>query len=435
MRASIRNDLVSRVANLQMYGGDPASAIVTLGDPPPSVPEGNDDDLAVRDLLRSRVLWAIPGVPAIALSGRTGEAVAIGFEAFAEHARLGGEVGFSSLGIHLVTLSHALQEHGDFAQARSVATAGYEATLESGALLGQIWFALNLGRIGLLTGHPEVTRRWGREALAATAAMGWLGPRLMTLTGMAGAAALAGDLDEGRRWLDEFEAIGDRFGFLFPERAIGRAWFTVADGRLDDAKAILADAADRAAATGHLTAESWLRYEGVRLGGPKRVMTALSNRLAELAVGSDSALIAARAGAAAAFLADDARALETAGDVWAEMGCDLAASELYTAAAEALRDQGQPRAGQSMALRAQAALDRTGGARSFRPSRLDSIVPLSPREREIAGLAASGVPSKEIAARLYLSVRTVNNHLQNAYTKLGVSSRADVARVLAEGGS
>jgi DNA-binding CsgD family transcriptional regulator len=45
-------------------------------------------------------------------------------------------------------------------------------------------------------------------------------------------------------------------------------------------------------------------------------------------------------------------------------------------------------------------------------------------------LAAAGITSKDIAERLYLSVRTVNNHLQHAYTKLGVSSRAALAQAL-----
>ena len=51
----------------------------------------------------------------------------------------------------------------------------------------------------------------------------------------------------------------------------------------------------------------------------------------------------------------------------------------------------------------------------------------------LAALAAEGMTSKDIAERLYLSVRTVNNHLQHAYAKLGVSSRAGLARALGSG--
>jgi DNA-binding NarL/FixJ family response regulator len=55
---------------------------------------------------------------------------------------------------------------------------------------------------------------------------------------------------------------------------------------------------------------------------------------------------------------------------------------------------------------------------------------LTRREREVAGLAASGVSNKEIAARLYLSARTVENHLQRIYAKLGVTSRNQLAEAL-----
>jgi DNA-binding CsgD family transcriptional regulator len=58
------------------------------------------------------------------------------------------------------------------------------------------------------------------------------------------------------------------------------------------------------------------------------------------------------------------------------------------------------------------------------------VVPLTDREREIALLAAAGHPSRAIAERLYLSVRTVDNHLARIYDKLGVSSRADLGVTL-----
>jgi DNA-binding CsgD family transcriptional regulator len=49
---------------------------------------------------------------------------------------------------------------------------------------------------------------------------------------------------------------------------------------------------------------------------------------------------------------------------------------------------------------------------------------LSPREMEILGMLAAGSRSKAIAADLRLSLPTVNRHIANIYTKIGVSSRA-----------
>jgi len=58
-----------------------------------------------------------------------------------------------------------------------------------------------------------------------------------------------------------------------------------------------------------------------------------------------------------------------------------------------------------------------------------AIEALTGREREIAGLAARGYTSREISTRLVLSVRTVNNHLNHVYGKLGIG-REDLPKLL-----
>ena len=52
---------------------------------------------------------------------------------------------------------------------------------------------------------------------------------------------------------------------------------------------------------------------------------------------------------------------------------------------------------------------------------------LSESERRVAALAADGRSNKEIAAALYLSVRTVETHLSHIYRKLGLRSRTQLA--------
>jgi len=61
---------------------------------------------------------------------------------------------------------------------------------------------------------------------------------------------------------------------------------------------------------------------------------------------------------------------------------------------------------------------------------LADVVPLTRREREVALLAAGGMTSKDIADRLYISVRSVDNHLSRVYTKLGATGRSELSTVL-----
>lgn len=54
---------------------------------------------------------------------------------------------------------------------------------------------------------------------------------------------------------------------------------------------------------------------------------------------------------------------------------------------------------------------------------------LSPRELEVAVVAAAGAPSKVIGEELFLATRTVDNHLRNVYAKLGLAGRQELATV------
>jgi DNA-binding CsgD family transcriptional regulator len=74
---------------------------------------------------------------------------------------------------------------------------------------------------------------------------------------------------------------------------------------------------------------------------------------------------------------------------------------------------------------AQAELDRTQRTRTRGA--------LTPSERQVAELVASGLTNREVAARLFTSVRTVEGHLAAVYRKLGMRSRTELAKRAVDG--
>jgi DNA-binding NarL/FixJ family response regulator len=73
----------------------------------------------------------------------------------------------------------------------------------------------------------------------------------------------------------------------------------------------------------------------------------------------------------------------------------------------------------------QDAVARTLGDHWRRAGGVDGSGRLSPREREVLALLGAGLANKEVAARLGISLRTVEGHLGNIFAKLGVSSRTE----------
>jgi len=91
-------------------------------------------------------------------------------------------------------------------------------------------------------------------------------------------------------------------------------------------------------------------------------------------------------------------------------------------ALQAFTDMGTP----LWADRARAELARTKVA----PTRDHA---LTPSEQRVAELAASGMTNRDVAAALFISPKTVEANLARVYRKLGISSRAELGRVIGDG--
>jgi DNA-binding CsgD family transcriptional regulator len=126
----------------------------------------------------------------------------------------------------------------------------------------------------------------------------------------------------------------------------------------------------------------------------------------------------------------DADLLVEAANAFAGGAMHLYASEAFAHAGDAARRAGDQRAATRLLALAAEQRQQCDDVVSVAPIVDTGPVTLTRREREIAMLAAQGLASKEIGERLFISRRTAENHLAKAYDKLGIRTRAELARVL-----
>jgi DNA-binding CsgD family transcriptional regulator len=155
-----------------------------------------------------------------------------------------------------------------------------------------------------------------------------------------------------------------------------------------------------------------------------------ATRTATVAAQVEGALARARADHATGLADRDSERLEAAGEAFAATTAWLLAAEAISHASTAARAGGRLQRAESLGRRADELATHCRAASTPGLHRSDGLHELTGREREVSMLAARGLRSKEIAADLGVSVRTVDNLLQRAYRKLGVSSRADLRTVL-----
>ncbi len=207
---------------------------------------------------------------------------------------------------------------------------------------------------------------------------------------------------------------------------LARAWTAHTRGEFSRARRIAGGCAERCGSYGQVAFEAFAWHDLARLGDPDAAV----GRLQSLVDRVDGALVSAFAAHAVALAAGDPAGLDRVADAFERMGAELYAAEAAAAAALRYRREGRTGSALTAAVRARRLAERCEGARTPALETLDATLPLTAREHEIAGLAARGPSNREIADRLVISVRTVDNHLHNAFAKLGVTHRGDLTGLL-----
>lgn len=302
----------------------------------------------------------------------------------------------SGLFMQAVTLAYL----GDLPAARDTANAAVEAAAELGgfypglACVGLTAAALAAGDVNgadvaIASGLPHLNLQAKQAAI-------W--------TGYAAQAALArGDLSAARRLADD--AVATTTGLHFALALTTRAGVAVAQGETDRA--------DRDAHNALATISSTGAY------------AAVPSTLEVLAL---LALIAGNHQEAARLYGAAAANRERTGQVRFKIFdavYDGAVSALRQALGDNDFDSGWAEGAELSTDEVIAYAQRRRGDRKRPASGWES---LTPTERDVVRLVSEGLANKDIAAKLFVSPRTVQTHLTHVYTKLGLSSRVQLAQ-------
>jgi predicted ATPase/class 3 adenylate cyclase/DNA-binding CsgD family transcriptional regulator len=313
-------------------------------------------------------------------------------EAEAAHDPLGQVAAQSHLG-------HTLAYLGDTIGARAAATAAAAASAEFGGFLEGVGYAplaraaLAAGDVAAATEAAEVAR----QRLSAHPLPGG------NVNPIAEIALARGDLVAARRYADEMVSI--LRGVHLALALIARARVAIAQGQPEQAERDAHKALACAAAVDVHTATSDF-FECVAILASE----AESYREAARLFGAADTL-RQRTGIVRYKVYDAGYHASVA-----EVRTALGDSDFETAWAE----------GAALSTDEAIAYAQRGRGERKRPS--SGWASLTPTERDVVQLVIEGLGNKEIAARLFVSPRTVQTHLTHVYTKVGLTSRIQLAQ-------
>lgn len=319
-------------------------------------------------------------------------------------ARVSGMTG--QLPVVLEFVATAERIAGRLASSQAISEEGLELAREAGYENTVAAHLANLAVLAALRGEEEICERQAREALAIA-----IPHRVGLRAGVAAYALALLDLCLGR-----YATAHDRFTAI-AEAGPGVGHPTVVWRTAPDRVEAAMGAGDEVGARAAL--EAYERWSAHAATPESRALLARCRGLAE---SSEDAFGEAlrlhtnpfEAARTALLLGERLRRAQRPGDARTHLRMAWETFERAGARPWARRAQGELRAaGESGQAPGSAVLDA-----------------LTPQELRIAGLVADGLSSKQIAAQLFLSPRTVEYHLYKIYPKLGIGSRTELARLV-----
>lgn len=324
----------------------------------------------------------------------------------------------------------ALVMTGEVRQAAEVVQRYYRDAVEHGSPAGVGLLALAGGICAYYQGETEQAAQWLREARALTDHHPRFRFRETTLAISAGVAAQLGLVEEARELLARLGQASDGSPTVdcgpADYGAFGEVWSLVLSGDRSGASTVLRRRAAEATAVGNRLMAMEFLHVDMRL----RPATETAARLREIATETDGQLYTLLADHATALARRDVREMNRVSAAFEQLG--YRGFALEAAATGAMFGGG--RETNALARRTQRLLgEHQGTWPEWLPPPKSAPV-LTRREQQVCELAATGMETAAIARALSLSTRTVENHLQRAYGKLGIHGRAELAAALAEDG-
>ncbi len=322
----------------------------------------------------------------------------------------------------------ALLDSGALETMTNVVADAWENATDLADLHRQARSALAYGHVLLDRGHAKSARRWFDTSARFFRLIGERFGERWALSGRLLASAYLRDIPDADATVDALNAIPSHpaaFFEIYGKR--GMAWLRAARGESTQARVDLIELATSLQTGGCVSHAIRVLLDVARLGDPNlasRHLTEFDNIVDGPALPAFTAFVHALANSSTDGLIESA-------DRFAGLGYHALAAEAASAARDALARDGRARDAAAWTRRAGEFLAACEGGVTPLFAVVESVVPLTRREREIAAIVAAGRTSREVAETCFLSVRTVETHLARIYDKLGVRTRSELADALA----